>query len=261
MKTGNTTCVPTRQAPHKPASMEPGHEDREYLVVGEYGPCSSQAPQWSPVMKTGNTTITMAGNLTADPPQWSPVMKTGNTQAGRLTPASQAVPQWSPVMKTGNTPSTAARWRLICSPQWSPVMKTGNTVPIRNGGGAEPDASMEPGHEDREYGDPVRERRGQGAASMEPGHEDREYFQVPYVFKTLFRPQWSPVMKTGNTSARLLMRKEEPWPQWSPVMKTGNTARLLRCRWLPVLHTLARTATRHPQPMGGSAGRVDKNQP
>ena len=48
-------------------------------------------------------------------------------------------------------------------------------------------------------------------------------------------------------------------PQWSPVMKTGNTARLLRCRWLPVLHTLARTATRHPQPMGGSAGRVDKN--
>lgn len=68
-------------------------------------------------------------------------------------------------------------------------------------------------------------------------------------------------MKTGNTKsdeddpARIYM------PQWSPVMKTGNTARLLRCRWLPVLHTLARTATRHPQPMGGSAGRVDKNQP
>ena len=69
-------------------------------------------------------------------------------------------------------------------------------------------------------------------------------------------------MKTGNTGGW-------PWdhvemyigPQWSPVMKTGNTARLLRCRWLPVLHTLARTATRHPQPMGGSAGRVDKNQP
>ena len=74
-------------------------------------------------------------------------------------------------------------------------------------------------------------------ASMEPGHEDREYT----------------VTMAGNLTA-------DP-PQWSPVMKTGNTARLLRCRWLPVLHTLARTATRHPQPMGGSAGRVDKNQP
>ena len=72
---------------------------------------------------------------------------------------------------------------------------------------------------------------------MEPGHEDREYMK-----------------KIGQTSGLYA-------PQWSPVMKTGNTARLLRCRWLPVLHTLARTATRHPQPMGGSAGRVDKNQP
>ena len=74
-------------------------------------------------------------------------------------------------------------------------------------------------------------------ASMEPGHEDREYGCVEAL-----------------TDPTVL-------PQWSPVMKTGNTARLLRCRWLPVLHTLARTATRHPQPMGGSAGRVDKNQP
>ena len=74
-------------------------------------------------------------------------------------------------------------------------------------------------------------------ASMEPGHEDREY-----------RPN-------------LIVESTVGTPQWSPVMKTGNTARLLRCRWLPVLHTLARTATRHPQPMGGSAGRVDKNQP
>ena len=68
-------------------------------------------------------------------------------------------------------------------------------------------------------------------------------------------------MKTGNTPAVLELQALRMVPQWSPVMKTGNTARLLRCRWLPVLHTLARTATRHPQPMGGSAGRVDKNQP
>ena len=74
-------------------------------------------------------------------------------------------------------------------------------------------------------------------------------------------PQWSPVMKTGNTTSGEVSDMVSKGPQWSPVMKTGNTARLLRCRWLPVLHTLARTATRHPQPMGGSAGRVDKNQP
>ena len=36
-------------------------------------------------------------------------------------------------------------------------------------------ASMEPGHEDREYQpDPVVSETHQGA-SMEPGHEDREY--------------------------------------------------------------------------------------
>ena len=68
-------------------------------------------------------------------------------------------------------------------------------------------------------------------------------------------------MKTGNTIPGRVSWATRILPQWSPVMKTGNTARLLRCRWLPVLHTLARTATRHPQPMGGSAGRVDKNQP
>ena len=97
---------------------------------------------------------------------------------------------------------------------------------------------------------------------MEPGHEDREYSEAPVTedfAKSM--PQWSPVMKTGNTCGSIRARMPGSSPQWSPVMKTGNTARLLRCRWLPVLHTLARTATRHPQPMGGSAGRVDKNQP
>ena len=37
-------------------------------------------------------------------------------------------------------------------------------------------------------------------------------------------PQWSPVMKTGNTSGSASaesLRNEKP--QWSPVMKTGNT--------------------------------------
>ena len=100
---------------------------------------------------------------------------------------------------------------------------------------------------------------GAEGASMEPGHEDREYQTHSHKHKHPNRPQWSPVMKTGNTSQTRGKAVAAGAPQWSPVMKTGNTARLLRCRWLPVLHTLARTATRHPQPMGGSAGRVDKN--
>ena len=34
--------------------MEPGHEDREYSLITKRG-CSARWPQWSPVMKTGNT--------------------------------------------------------------------------------------------------------------------------------------------------------------------------------------------------------------
>ena len=35
--------------------MEPGHEDREYWLSGEKGGTETGMPQWSPVMKTGNT--------------------------------------------------------------------------------------------------------------------------------------------------------------------------------------------------------------
>ena len=53
-------------------------------------------------------------------------------------------------MKTGNTmPSGPALARAL-TPQWSPVMKTGNTWPA-SPAGTPHDASMEPGHEDREY--------------------------------------------------------------------------------------------------------------
>ena len=34
--------------------MEPGHEDREYIAIGS-GKAWFSKPQWSPVMKTGNT--------------------------------------------------------------------------------------------------------------------------------------------------------------------------------------------------------------
>ena len=37
--------------------MEPGHEDREYAAEA-MGMSADEAPQWSPVMKTGNTRAT-----------------------------------------------------------------------------------------------------------------------------------------------------------------------------------------------------------
>ena len=37
---------------------------------------------------------------------------------------------------------------------------------------------------------------------MEPGHEDREYdLPEKNLFWFINEPQWSPVMKTGNTSS------------------------------------------------------------
>ena len=62
------------------------------------------------------------------------------------------------------------------------------------------EASMEPGHEDREYMQrSCRRRRLADRASMEPGHEDREYVKGTATESTVTKPQWSPVMKTGNT--------------------------------------------------------------
>ena len=106
--------------------MEPGHEDREYFQV-PYVFKTLFRPQWSPVMKTGNTTQAEIDRLMADKPQWSPVMKTGNTPADLRWLREPQKPQWSPVMKTGNTGLVADQVRLAER------------------------ASMEPGHEDREY--------------------------------------------------------------------------------------------------------------
>ena len=91
--------------------MEPGHEDREY-ILSEVGSGSSHfTPQWSPVMKTGNTEVNGNRGIKAYVPQWSPVMKTGNT--------------------------TLFHWRQN-ERSW---------------------ASMEPGHEDREYNCSTTRRR------------------------------------------------------------------------------------------------------
>ena len=101
MKTGNT-CTANGVADTADASMEPGHEDREYISRRVPAP-KLLRPQWSPVMKTWNT-----GNMNM------------NVTNGLL-------------------------------PQWSPVMKTGNTPGVRRASQVRRPASMEPGHEDREY--------------------------------------------------------------------------------------------------------------
>ena len=79
-------------------------------------------------------------------------------------------------MKTGNTPNAVSQDEEEAAPQWSPVMKTGNTARWPGAGG------------------------GGRAASMEPGHEDREYPRTTDPHRVIGAPQWSPVMKTGNTS-------------------------------------------------------------
>ena len=60
-------------------------------------------------------------------------------------------PQWSPAMKTGNTGQGPALPAVLAWPQWSPAMKTGNTGVGAEGSRRDGEASMEPGHEDREY--------------------------------------------------------------------------------------------------------------
>ena len=54
MKTGNTPPSPPPHGEPDAASMEPGHEDREYGELGQFR-LRIGLPQWSPVMKTGNT--------------------------------------------------------------------------------------------------------------------------------------------------------------------------------------------------------------
>ena len=49
------------------------------------------------------------------------------------------------------------------------------------------------------YADPA----GVDGASMEPGHEDREYATSTTPPSVGPGPQWSPVMKTGNTSTEV----------------------------------------------------------
>ena len=60
MKTGNTAHFQRALSFVQNASMEPGHEDREYTDP-EYAAYSIGKPQWSPAMKTGNTGDAVSG--------------------------------------------------------------------------------------------------------------------------------------------------------------------------------------------------------
>ena len=46
---------------------------------------------------------------------------------------------------------------------------------------------------------------------MEPGHEDREYLESVICGGGLEVPQWSPVMKTGNTSVEDVEALRKEW--------------------------------------------------
>ena len=82
--------------------MEPGHEDREYAH-----PCTPSAPP--------------------EEPQWSPVMKTGNTRTGGYSQLAVLTASMEPGHEDREYAPSVMRPGRIFPPQWSPVMKTGNT--------------------------------------------------------------------------------------------------------------------------------------
>ena len=199
-------------------------------------------------MKTGNTsTIVSRAKSPVYVPQWSPAMKTGNTASNAASAAVAGKPQWSPAMKTGNTGHAGKYVCNLAQPQWSPAMKTGNTAHCQRGAGQARPASMEPGHEDREYEGGILTVHGTLVPQWSPAMKTGNTVCVATCRVGLCGPQWSPAMKTGNTSssdgicecsqaasmepghedreyhARLAGADLSHAPQWSPAMKTGNT--------------------------------------
>ena len=51
---------------------------------------------------------------------------------------------------------------------------------------------------------------------MEPGHEDREYILSWAQDNSVTMPQWSPVMKTGNTCSRSCADTTQPRASMEP---------------------------------------------
>ena len=106
--------------------MEPGHEDREYDPYAD-SEHDLWTPQWSPVMKTGNTWGSICMLIHTVTPQWSPVMKTGNTRSHDSSQEPCSIAPMEPGHEDREYSSPAALAQPRTLPQWSPVMKTGNT--------------------------------------------------------------------------------------------------------------------------------------
>ena len=108
-------------------------------------------------------------------------------------------------------------------------MKTGNTRAGSRHVTHRLIASMEPGHEDREYHSPRAGRLQGRLASMEPGHEDREYRSGCWRWHLVWRASMEPGHEDREYLAVLADAASihEP-PQWSPAMKTGNTDGIAR---------------------------------
>ena len=103
-------------------------------------------------------------------------------------------------------------------------MKTGNTWRDDLRLGCPGPASMEPGHEDREYQDWDGHSGTWDLASMEPGHEDREYSTDPAIWHDPMMASMEPGHEDREYVTRCDGHNSMTEPQWSPVMKTGNTA-------------------------------------
>ena len=110
--------------------MEPGHEDREY-TRGVAQATPEDGPQWSPVMKTGNTRF----EPLASHHQSKASMEPGHEDREYIDRAPDPVPHRLASMEPGHEDREylcggAGLRRRVC-------------------------ASMEPGHEDREYRDGI----------------------------------------------------------------------------------------------------------
>ena len=102
-------------------------------------------------------------------------------------------------------------------------MKTGNTALGGARRASDDEASMEPGHEDREYRQAAAGILECLDASMEPGHEDREYAQKCAMLTAPTSASMEPGHEDREYAPPRRGRLRHAPPQWSPVMKTGNT--------------------------------------
>ncbi len=84
--------------------MEPAREERDDKKTPVVKAPKVDLPQWSPLVKSGMTSLDPGFKVCLDWPQWSPLVKSGMTGGGKLPGAVRVpVPQWSPLVKSGMT--------------------------------------------------------------------------------------------------------------------------------------------------------------